>query len=126
MAFKRFIPGIIWLVIILILLLMPAGDFPSTNNWLPGDKFIHGGIFAVLTFLFLLPAPFISKSKLKREIYKLTVVLLSVGFGILTEVLQEKLTTDRTFDLKDWAADSAGIIIAYIAYQIFESRRKTL
>ena len=121
MIIKKFLPGIIWFFIIIVLLLLPSRDIPSTGGWfkdLPVDKFVHFGIFGLLTFLFLRPAAFLNLSKRKSEIYLAFVVISSIIWGIITEYLQEIFTTDRAFDLLDWAADSLGIIVAYIFYKI--------
>ena len=126
MIIKKFLPGIIWFVIIIVLLLLPSRDFPSTGGWfkdLPTDKIVHFGIFGTLTFLFLRPAPFLNLSKRNKEIYLLFIVFISILWGITTEYMQETLTTDRAFDLLDWAADSLGSIVAYLFYKIWYRKR---
>ena len=105
---------------------MPSRDLPSDGGWfkdLPTDKIVHFGIFGTLTFLFLRPAAFLNLSKKSKEIYLISVVVISIFWGIMTEYLQETLTTDRSFDLLDWAADSLGSVVAYLFYKIWFSKR---
>lgn len=129
MIFKKFLPGIIWFFIIIVLLLLPSRDLPSTGGWfkdLPTDKVVHFGIFGTLTFLFLRPAPFLNFSKRNKEIYLILIVIISSFWGIITEYLQESLTTDRAFDLLDWVADSVGSVAAYLFYKFWYSKRNRI
>ena len=53
---KRFIPGIAWFFVVLVLLCLPGKDIPGTS-WLDKiffDKWVHAGIFGLLALLFML------------------------------------------------------------------------
>lgn len=95
-------------ILILIAVLMPADDVPSVS--IPNiDKLVHIGMFAFLTFCFYGEYFWINK--------KLPSLLLYWGilevFAIVTELLQY-LAEGRSCDMKDFLADTVGIIIVVI------------
>ena len=51
---KRFLPGISWFFILLVLLCIPGTDLPQAEDWMQKlylDKWVHTGLFAILSFL---------------------------------------------------------------------------
>jgi hypothetical protein len=55
---KKFIPGIAWFFVILVLICLPGSKIPTVETWLNDiyfDKWVHTGLFAVLVFLFIYP-----------------------------------------------------------------------
>ena len=118
---KKFIPGIAWFFLVLILLCLPGSDMPEIESWLSAfldaiyfDKWVHAGLFCVLTFLFIYP---VTKLTLPVAIKKNTAIKIAIAaciWGITTEFMQKFFIPQRDFDLLDWAADSFGILIAYI------------
>jgi VanZ family protein len=112
---KKFIPGIAWFFLVLILLVVPGSQFPKTDDWLDKiffDKWVHTGLFAILAFLFMYP---IVKSDIERRI-KINIIIkiaiATIVWGLATEFIQKYFATRRSFDLLDWASDSIGAIIA--------------
>jgi len=78
------------------------------------DKWVHAGLFGVLTFLFIYP---VTKLNLPAGFIKNTAVKIALAacvWGLATEFIQKFFVAQRDFDLFDWAADSFGILIAYI------------
>jgi hypothetical protein len=56
-SFKKFLPGIAWFFVVLILICLPGKDIPKIG-WLTGidiDKVIHVG-YIRLAYHFILPA----------------------------------------------------------------------
>ena len=113
---KKFIPGIAWFFLVLVLISLPGSDIPTVDTWLNDiyfDKWVHTGLFAVLTFLFIYP---VSRSSLTLVIKKNTaikIVMAACIWGLTTEFIQRFFIPDRSFDLFDLAADSFGALIAY-------------
>lgn len=115
--FIKFIPGIAWFFVVLTLICLPKSEIPVTNDWLEKicfDKWIHLGMFAILAFLFMAPVgrhPFYATKK--QRIF-LRLLLATMGWGLATECIQLGIP-GRSFDWLDWAADSMGAWIAYLA-----------
>ncbi len=116
MKISWFLPGVVWLIISTILLLLPGDDLPSTGffgieNF---DKIVHLGMFALLTFLFSLPflKLYSTKSGLKKA--SISIALLIIIYGILIEYAQKYWASDRAFDLIDIIFDSIGSIIGLL------------
>ena len=80
---------------------------PAPPRWVFafGDKLLHGGTYALLTFWFgqLYPGP-------GRQV---VLVVLFSAFGALLEVGQAYWSIYRHFDLADAAASAAGAVLAW-------------
>ena len=67
-SFKKFIPGIAWFFIVLVLICLPGKEIPKVG-WLINinfDKAVHVGVFGLLTILFC--RPFYKSSFNKKEV----------------------------------------------------------
>ena len=112
----KFLPGIAWFFVVLVLICMPSQNIPS-SNWFDKihfDKWVHTGIFGLLALLFMLPvalSPMEPKEKLQ---FFIRVAIATSLWGISTEFIQKFWIPGRSFDLFDWAADSLGGIIAFV------------
>jgi hypothetical protein len=78
--FRKFIPGIVWFLLVLFLICLPKTDMPNLHGWfqnIHGDKWVHAGMFGVLAWLFFWPFKQSSEISLqqKQKIYLLIVVL---------------------------------------------------
>lgn len=116
-AIKKLIPGIAWFFLVLVLLCLPGTDLPTIDTWLNDiyfDKWVHAGLFAVLTFLFIYPVAKLNQPVAVKKIAAIKIALAACIWGITTEYLQKFFVPQRAFDLLDWAADSLGVAIAYI------------
>ncbi len=117
-SIKKFIPGIIWFIIVLILICLPGKVFPKVKPWfeeLDFDKIIHITMFGILNLLFVSPLfkSDLNLSNKKKSI--LFITLFFIGWGFITECIQ-LFVPKRSFDLLDWLADSIGILIVYWFY----------
>ena len=79
-------------------------------------------MFAVMTFLFLLPIAESSMYKKFKRHYFIRIAVAICIWGITTEFIQKFYVPTRSFDLLDWAADSTGILIAVIYTWKFHRR----
>ncbi len=94
---------------------------PDLHGWfhsIYGDKWVHAGLFGVLAWLFYIPfyrSDEISGNQ-KNNIY-LFIAALSIAWGYITECIQI-LIPGRSYDLLDWAADSAGVVFSFLIMRL--------
>lgn len=109
------IPGIAWFFLVTILCCLPGKDLPETQDWLGKiyfDKWVHFGLFFILAFLFMYPV-WRSSLTVKKKIIAFT-ALGAITYGFCIELVQHQFIPGRSFDVYDWAADSAGILLAWL------------
>jgi VanZ family protein len=111
---------LLWLAIICYALFIPANDLPIKPflNIPHFDKIVHFSLFFV--FCLLLLRPF---KKLQLNYYLLA-PLISISLGAILEFSQHTLSNTRSSDIKDFIANSMGIIASVIFYYLFVSDRK--
>lgn len=107
-----FIPAAIWTIIIFVLLVMPGSDMPANDFFelIYFDKWVHFGLFGVLTFF--LGYPFIQLKKSAMNCF-VVIAFFAALYGIVMEFVQKYFTTTRTFDITDIIADTAGVLFAF-------------
>jgi VanZ family protein len=113
-SIKKFLPGIAWFFIVLVLTCLPGSDLPKVG-WLDKiyfDKWVHIGLFGVLTFLFCWPFYKSDFSTQQRTYYFIKIAMAASIWGLTIEFIQRFYLSGRSFDLLDWAADSLGALIA--------------
>jgi len=93
-------------LILLYLTLAPGEDVPGVN--LIWDKAEHAIAWAVLTGSGLLLST-------KR---RWAIGVFAFGFGATVEVLQAVMPLGRDGDWRDLAADSVGIVVAYLVWAL--------
>ncbi len=123
MRLKQFLPAIIWFIISSILLAMPGDDLPDTSLFdIPFfDKFIHLGMFFLLTFLFCYPySLYNSFSVWKFTAYKIAISAIAYGIGM--EYVQKHFVAGRSFDLVDILFDSLGCGSGVAGIWIFQKK----
>lgn len=121
----KFIPGIIWIMVILVLIWLPGNEFPHSDFLLKidFDKFVHASIFGLLTILFCWPFYKTSVDNAKKISYFTAIALLSSAFGYATELIQEYWAIGRSYDLMDWIADTFGVVVAYFLCRYYFARK---
>lgn len=98
--------------------LYPAEKLSQINIW-DYDKIAHFGLFAIWTFLFGL----VYAVQKKNSPNLWFVFGLSLFFGLLVEILQFVLPTNRSPELYDFIADALGSGAAVILLHfIFKSK----
>lgn len=118
---KKFIPGIAWFFLVMVVICLPGNDIPPINDWFNKiyiDKWAHVGLFSVLAFLFM--RPFLQSSLEIKEKwhYMIKIALATAIWGLNTEIIQKYFVPGRSFDLFDWSADSIGAIFALLYAKI--------
>jgi VanZ family protein len=113
---RKFLPGIAWFFIVLLLICLPGDDLPKPDSWMKTvalEKWVHAGMFGILAIFFIWPVAKSGARKLKWK-YIFRICVLTCTWGLATEFIQKWFITGRTFDLTDWLADSLGVLIAWI------------
>ena len=118
----------IWVLIIFVMLLLPNGllqqNRHSVFNIPYSDKIVHCGLFAVFTFLLQITMLLNSRFEIKKQY--LISLIISVVFGLFTEVLQA-LTYQwcgRNFDIKDYLSDLIGVVLSLLFFKLCEKKIK--
>lgn len=109
---KSKILAIAWFLLMDVLFFLPGSALPK-EHWLEViyiDKWIHIALFAVLIFLFC--SAF--NVTLHRKLWMLLITVIIYGF--LIEVVQKLWVPNRSFDLYDVLADTAGSILGLFAW----------
>ena len=130
MSLIKFVPAVIWFIIVLVLICLPKTDLPQVDAWIYSiypDKWVHAIMFGVMGWLFILP---FHKSdwdkKRKSRLFILITCLVSV-WGFITECIQ-LFVPGREFDLLDWGADTLGavIVLLLIRKSVGKSQKQSL
>lgn len=74
------------------------------------DKLVHIGLFAILTFLCR------SSFDLDLNHYNWVLLLTAILYGLAVEFIQKYCIPNRSFDLFDLLADTAGSILGLIVW----------
>lgn len=115
-SFVRFVPGIIWFFVVLLLTCLPGSDVPEVG-WLANiqfDKLVHAGMFGVMVLLFVYPVFYRPEARQKNLRYTILITSLCIAWGLAIEFIQLYWVVGRDFDLWDWAADSFGSLLAFL------------
>ncbi len=114
---KKFIPGIAWFFVILVIICTPGDKLPEVDNWLIQinyDKLIHLVFFALLAFLFMHPIAKSALSKNEKWHYCIKIAIATAIWGITTELIQKFFIPSRSFSISDFIADTLGGLTALI------------
>jgi VanZ family protein len=116
-AVKLFL-AIGWLLFISVLFFLPGSDLPK-DSWFDRipqfDKLVHAGFFFVLLWFWNWCL------NQRRVVWML--LLIAVGYGLLVEFIQLYFVSGRSFDLLDWAADSAGAVGSTLLWRVYKKNR---
>lgn len=109
----------VWTLIIFVLCATPGQYIPSANwlELLSFDKWVHAGMFFVLTSLGLLS---VAKNG-GASWMKLLIALGAVAYGGLLEIMQAVFFSRRSADWLDFIADSAGCLLAVLLFSKIRS-----
>lgn len=118
---------IIWALIILALCGMPGRDIPHISflEILAFDKWVHAGIFFVLSVLMIrgLSLQFGDWAKNRVVIFTL---IFAVAYGGSLELMQQAVFEERSADLYDFIANTFGAVLGVVLYRKLASRIKLL
>ena len=116
---RKFILPIAALIFFTILFCLPGSAFPK-DDWLSKisfDKFVHIGIFTVLLFLWTRALQAYSLASY------IIFIIVAVLYGLLIEFVQDRLVTNRSWDMGDVVADFAGSIIGVVAWNWYKKNK---
>ena len=114
---SKFLPGIIWFIIVLVLMCTPGNNLPDVDTWFQKlylDKWIHIAAFGLLAYLFMVPLKKATLNTREKWHYFLRIALAASVWGLAIEFIQKYYIPNRSFDLLDWAADSLGALLALV------------
>src|SRR4051794_7811156 len=125
MTFKSFLPGLIWFIISVVLLVLPNNDLPHTRYFdIPFfDKYVHFTMFFLLTSLFTFPFSFLHTEKAVIKSWFTRITLFVIVYGILMEFVQKFMTIDRSFDLIDILFDGLGSIAGLLTVSFYYNNK---
>jgi VanZ family protein len=123
LALKNILLGLAigWTVSVIILCLISFSTLPSIGVS-DADKYVHATFHFVFTMLW---GMYFWKQQNKLRIPRIiTVVFVSLSFGILIEFLQETWTTTRQGDILDVAANLTGALLALFVFVFIKKIEK--
>ncbi len=118
MILKGYWPALAWSLIILLLTGLPGDVFPEIKSfweWLSPDKIVHLFIFGALSFLILFGYRNQYESHNRKKLV-LTAVVITILYGILTEMLQRYVFVGRSGNVFDALADALGAFLGWWAF----------
>ncbi|MCY7290604.1 MAG: VanZ family protein [Ferruginibacter sp.] len=122
-SYKKFIPGIAWFFLVLILICLPGDDLSKTNDWMDAiffDKWVHAGLFSMLAFLFMMPYCKSTLTQKNKWHIVIKIAMAVIVWGLTTEFIQKFFIPGRSFDLWDWVADVAGVTAAvFVCWRLY-------
>ncbi|MCF8308665.1 MAG: VanZ family protein, partial [Bacteroidales bacterium] len=120
MSLKFHWPWIAWLGGIVIATSIPGDSLPDAiifQDWMKPDKWIHIGLFAVLVFLALRSYMIQYQGKYYRFIYA-SVLIISLGIGAITELMQKYILSAREGNVYDFGADALGCLTGLVIFNL--------
>jgi VanZ family protein len=113
------LPSIIWALVILALCSMPGKSIPKIEwlELLSFDKVVHAGIFFVLQILLMRGFLLQDKFPALKKHYKIIALAICIVYGGALEIMQGTLFSERSGDVLDFIANSAGAVLAVFLFR---------
>ena len=111
---KKFLPLIIWTLIIFGLCSMPGKIIPRISwlELLSFDKFVHAGMFFVEQVLFMRALSYLNK----KIVVGILVLLFCILYGGSLELMQFYVFSSRSGDVLDFIANSTGALFGFLLF----------
>jgi VanZ family protein len=124
MFIKQMKWAMLWALIILILCGMPGKDIPHISflELLSFDKFVHAGIFFVLTLLTVRGFLMQTKYDALKNSPKLIAATICIAYGGALEIMQGTICEGRSTDIFDFIANSVGCMLGIGLYEWMEKK----
>ena len=109
----------------IILGILSLSIIPKLNlglNIKSGDKYLHFIAYFGLSTLWY----FALRNKIQKKVFNFFVPLVLILYGIILEGLQSGLTTYRTGDVYDAMANTAGVIVGLIIFNLIIKWYRTI
>jgi VanZ family protein len=113
----RFVLVIVYIGCIAALSLLPPQDLPQVQLFEGADKVVH---FLMYLFFSILGC-WTLKTEINRSGIWLTLPV-TIGWGMLMELIQLEMHAGRSFSWYDILANSAGVVVGIIGYQLIVSK----
>jgi VanZ family protein len=125
---KKFLPFIIWTLVIFGLCSMPGKSIPKINwlELLSFDKFVHASIFFVEQLFLMHALISLSGENIFKKNYKWISVLFCVTYGGSLEIMQYTIFSERSGDVLDFIANSTGCIAGLFLFNPLAKKIKWL
>ena len=114
---------LLYFLLICFLFFIPGSALPEGGNWMSAvyfDKWVHAGIFAVLTFATGWTGNISSIFAL------LLIFFASMSYGIIVELIQDHFIANRSFDWGDWLADGGGSVVGLVLWRRWWKKNRPL
>ncbi len=111
---KRYYKTVFWLLFMSYMLFSPGSAIPKSGIFkIPHfDKIVHFSMFAIFTFLWL------NDSKNNSLLITFSILVISVGFAALSEVIQYAYIPGRSGNILDFLSDISGLVISLFFYYL--------
>jgi VanZ family protein len=108
----------LWGLVILFLCAIPGKDIPHVSflEIISFDKWVHAGMFYILTFLLIRGFKLDTAPRLVRPSPLLVAFLLCTLYGGLLEIMQGTLFEERSADMYDFIANTFGSGMAALTF----------
>lgn len=126
-TFRDFWPAILWFTILMVLICLPGKELPKLGKWFDlfsMDKGIHAILFGGLSFLSFRPIYQSGMNTGEKKDWLTRICLSAAIWGLGTELIQKFWVEGRSFDLRDWLADSIGAAIYWTWMYLKINRQK--
>ena len=113
MIFKKYWKSIFWIIVILILSAISGNELKKIPIIpIPHfDKIVHFGMYFILTSVLILDFTKNQKMNFKTLFF---ILIFSISYGILMELMQEYVFEKRSADFYDFTANSIGSFVALL------------
>ena len=105
-----YVPLVLYWIILFTATTLPGPQLPDIHI---GDKIEHFSAFFILSIFLNLTLIFQRKSYLLFKFAKLVTVIICLSYGAIDE-LHQMFIPGRTADIRDWLADSTGVILGVL------------
>lgn len=113
--------------VVTVLYLMPGNELPKVDNWdfLSADKWMH---FACFMAISVSSVTAFRKQKKFIQLYQNATYITLIGFtiyGVILEILQGLLFTNRYTEITDMIANTFGVFIGIVIYKLVYGKELT-
>ena len=112
-----YFPLVIYWLVLFTATTLPGNDLPSLGL---SDKIEHFTAFFILAVLLNLALIYQRKSYFLFKNASIATIFITLSYGAVDEIHQ-LFISGRTADIRDWLADSTGVIVAVILLYVLKN-----
>lgn len=115
-----------WIIIVAYLYFLPGKDLPELGFWelFQVDKAAHLITFMLLVLFLKIGLKRQSAFPLVNQRSSLIALCFAIPYGGILEMLQGALSIDRTSDVYDFVANTAGSILGIVIFRLIYGRNR--